>query len=238
MMPLSRFSFGVGDRFAHQAAAQLRAFQQLEVDGCLVIPVWNKSNREHTFVGSEPRSVRIAAEQAVRDGKWKHPWHIDADHIRMDTVERFLEPSDFFTIDVADSIGSPPDEHDLVAFVDRHPELQDVVDIPGIDQPLSFSKEKLTRIARHYLSAVQEAGRIFRHIESRKGTDGFIAEVSMDETDQPQTPQELLVILVAMADEGIALQTIAPKFTGRFNKGVDYVGDLTQFEREFLDDLS
>jgi tagaturonate epimerase len=60
----------------------------------------------------------------------------------------------------------------------------------------------------------------------------------MDETSSPQTPPELLVILVAIADEGIPVQTIAPKFTGRFNKGVDYVGDLKQFEREFSDDIA
>src|SRR2546430_16215691 len=60
----------------------------------------------------------------------------------------------------------------------------------------------------------------------------------MDETDSPQTPPELLVILAAIADEGIPAQTIAPKFTGRFNKGVDYVGDLAQFEKEFHDDLA
>jgi hypothetical protein len=60
----------------------------------------------------------------------------------------------------------------------------------------------------------------------------------MDETDTPQTPPELLVILAAMADEGIPVQTIAPKFTGRFNKGVDYVGDLAQFETEFNQDLA
>jgi hypothetical protein len=60
----------------------------------------------------------------------------------------------------------------------------------------------------------------------------------MDETDQPQTPVELLFILAAAAQEKIPLQTIAPKFTGRFNKGVDYVGDLAQFEREFNDDLA
>jgi hypothetical protein len=59
----------------------------------------------------------------------------------------------------------------------------------------------------------------------------------MDETDSPQTPSELLIILVAIADEKIPIQTIAPKFTGRFNKGVDYVGDIGQFEREFNDDL-
>ncbi len=60
----------------------------------------------------------------------------------------------------------------------------------------------------------------------------------MDETDRPQTPPELLIILAALADEQIPLQTIAPKFTGRFNKGVDYVGDVAQFEREFNDDLA
>jgi len=60
----------------------------------------------------------------------------------------------------------------------------------------------------------------------------------MDETDSPQTPPELLIILAAMSDEKIPLQTIAPKFTGRFNKGVDYVGAVAQFEREFNEDLA
>ncbi len=60
----------------------------------------------------------------------------------------------------------------------------------------------------------------------------------MDETDSPQTPPELLIILAALADEQIPIQTIAPKFTGRFNKGVDYVGDLKQFEQEFNEDLA
>ena len=78
---------------------------------------------------------------------------------------------------------------------------------------------------------MQEAGPIYRHIAKAKGGGKFITEVSMDETDSPQTPPELLVILAAVADEGIPLQTIAPKFTGRFNKGVDYVGDLAQFEQ-------
>ena len=71
-----------------------------------------------------------------------------------------------------------------------------------------------------------------------KGEGKFITEVSMDETDSPQTPPELLIILAAMADEKIPLQTIAPKFTGRFNKGVDYVGDVAQFEKEFNEDLA
>jgi hypothetical protein len=85
---------------------------------------------------------------------------------------------------------------------------------------------------------VQEAGRVYRHVAGLKGGGGFITEVSMDETDSAQTPPELLVILAALSDEGIPVQTIAPKFTGRFNKGVDYVGDLGCFTREFNADLA
>ncbi len=96
----------------------------------------------------------------------------------------------------------------------------------------------MERIAGKYLFAVQDAGKIYRHIAKAKGEGKFITEVSMDETDSPQTPPELLIILAAIADEKIPLQTIAPKFTGRFNKGVDYVGDVAQFEREFNEDLA
>ncbi|MGE9271121.1 MAG: tagaturonate epimerase family protein, partial [Verrucomicrobiales bacterium] len=87
------------------------------------------------------------------------------------------------------------------------------------------------------LKATQKAKAIYDHIVSIKGED-FVTEVSMDETDNPQTPPEMLIILAAIADQGIPIQTIAPKFTGRFNKGVDYVGDVSQFEKEFNDDLA
>ena len=108
MLQLARYSIGIGDRFAHQAEAQLRACIQLHHEGPLVVPVWNKSNREHSFIGSGPDSVLAAARAAVSALAWPHPWHVDADHIRMETVDRFLPHSDFFTIDVADSIGRPP----------------------------------------------------------------------------------------------------------------------------------
>lgn len=238
MLELERFSFGVGDRFAHQAKAQLRAFQMLSDDGVDVVPVWNKSNREHTFIGSEPSSVREAALAAVKALGWTQPWHVDADHIRLETVDRFLEPSDFFTIDVADSIGQAASDSDVDAFVKRHANLVGQLSVPGIAEPVAISQDDFRRAARKYLAAVQEAGEIYRYIAGRKGENNFITEVSMDETDAPQTPPELLIILVAMADEKIPLQTIAPKFTGRFNKGVDYVGDLQQFAREFNDDLA
>ena len=238
MLILEKFSFGVGDRFAHQAKSQLAAFQKLAADGVKIAPVWNKSNREHTFVGSEPQSVFDAGKAAVAALGWNDGWHVDADHIRLETVDRFLPCSDFFTLDVADSIGKPASAEDVKAFVDRHPELIGTISIPSIATPFTTTRADIERIVSKYLLAVQDAGKIYRHIAAKKGGDNFIAEVSMDETDAPQTPPELLVILAAIADEKIRAQTIAPKFTGRFNKGVDYVGDLVQFEKEFHDDLA
>jgi hypothetical protein len=239
MKPLARFSFGVGDRFAHQASAQLQAFLKLQQDGVEVIPVWNKSNREHTFVGSEPQSVYDAAAAAISELGWGSDWHVDADHIQLQTVDRFLPCSDFFTIDVADSIGKKASQADIDQFVDRHTELVGTQQIEGLSVPIEISRSEVEAVAAKYLLAVQEAGQIYRHIAQEKGGESnFIAEVSMDETDAPQTPPELLIILAAIADEKIRVQTIAPKFTGRFNKGVDYVGDLGQFEKEFNDDLA
>jgi tagaturonate epimerase len=221
MMKIEKYTIGVGDRFAHQAKAQLRAFELAVEKGVEIVPVWNKSNREHLIVGSEPSSVEAAAAKAVKESGWTKPWHVDADHINLDTVDRFIAPSDFYTLDVAHFIGRAAPAEDVDAFVAKHPEL------PAARQ-----------VASKYLFAVKEAGKIYRHIAAKKGADNFITEISMDETDTPQTPPELLVILVAIADEKIPIQTIAPKFTGRFNKGVDYVGDLVRFAQEFSDDLA
>jgi hypothetical protein len=237
MLELEKYSLGVGDRFAQQAKAQLQACLLAAQQGVEVVPVWNKSNREHVIVGSEPSSVYAAAAAAVKELGWKRPWHVDADHIRLETVDRFIPTSDFYTIDVADSIGKSAPADALQAFTRRHPELAGKLQIPGIERTMQVSPAELERIAGKYLFAVQEAGAIYRHIAKAKCEDKFITEISMDETDSPQTPPELLIILAAVADEKIPVQTIALKFTGRFNKGVDYVGNVAQFEKEFNDDL-
>lgn len=238
MLTLEKYSVGIGDRFAQEAEAQLRACMMALEKGVQVIPVWNKSNREHLIVGSEPPSVRAAAEAAVKNLGWKLPWHVDADHIRLETVDRFVSTSDFFTIDVADSIAKPAAAEAVRALAERHPELIGRIAIPGIAESFETSRAEIERIANKFLFAVQDAGQIYRHVAKQKGEGNFIAEVSMDETDSPQTPVELLVILVALADEKVPIQTVAPKFTGRFNKGVDYVGNLALFEKEFGDDIA
>lgn len=238
MLTLAKYSVGVGDRFAHQAKAQLRACQLAAQRGVEVVPVWNKSNREHTIIGSEPGGVRRAADAAVKQLGWDRPYHVDADHIRLETVDRFLPACDFFTIDVADSIGQPVAPNAVKIFATRHPEFLGTVAIPGVSEPFTTTPADVERVAAKYLKAVKDASAIYNKVAWAKGSDNFIAEVSMDETDAPQTPLELLFILAALANEGVKVQTIAPKFTGRFNKGVDYVGDLARFEKEFRDDLA
>ncbi len=238
MAILGTFSLGVGDRFTHQARAQLEACILAQEAGVDVIPVWNKSNREHMIIGSEPASTRAAADAAVKALGWRNAYFCDADHINLGTVDRFLAPCDFFTLDVADYIGKPAEPSSIDAFVDRHPELIGAIRLEGVEDNIEITSEVLRKTAAKFLFAVQEAGKIYRKVEAAKGKGSFIPEVSMDETDSAQTPAELLIILAAIADEGIPIQTIAPKFSGRFNKGVDYVGDVAQFSREMGLDMA
>jgi tagaturonate epimerase len=235
-LTLPKYSIGTGDRFAHQAKAQLQACVQALENGLEIVPVWNKSNREHLIIGSEPTSVRQAADAAVKELGWKLPYFVDADHVTAKTVDRFLSASDFFTHDVADFIGQPAPEAEIDAFVGRHPELVGKIELAG--ESFNITQETVKATAHKFLFAVKKAGELYRIIESAKGKGNFIPEVSMDETDCAQSPVELLIILAAIADEGIPVQTIAPKFSGRFNKGVDYVGDAAQFEREMELDVA
>lgn len=231
------YTLGCGDRFAHQGEAQLAAYVEAQKQGIDVCPVWNKSNREHMTVHTEPASLRAEADAAVDALSWSKKYFVDADHINLSNVDGFITASDFFTLDVADNIGEAAAQADVDAFVVSMEKQIGEIELPGLEDKLSVSAEDVRKIAEHYLSAVQEAGRIYRHIAEQK-TGQFEVEVSMDETDDPQTPVEMLFILAMIAQEKIPVDTIAPKFSGRFNKGVDYVGDVAQFEKEFEQDVA
>lgn len=237
-MQIEKYSMGMGDRFAHQGKAQLQAMVQARAAGVNVAPVWNKSHREHTIIHTAPASVRAEADAAVKALGWKGTYHVDADHIGLKNVDLFIEASDFFTLDVADFTGQPAGEADIRAFVDKHSKYVGELAATGLGETFHVTKKRIEDIAAKYLLAVKEAGKIYRHVEGKKGKGNFVTEVSMDETDSPQTPEEMFFILAAIADEKIPAQTIAPKFTGRFNKGVDYVGDVKQFAKEFEQDLA
>ena len=237
-MKIEKYTFGTGDRFAHQGRAQLQAILNAREAGIDVYPVWNKSNREHSIIKSQPGDVRAEANAAVAALGFTGAYYVDADHIGLKTVDAFIPGSDFFTLDVADLTGKAAEADAVGVFLKAVRRYSGSLSIPGIEQPFDLTEKTVRGAAGKFLLAVQEAGRIYRHIEEKKGREGFVTEISVDETDAPQSPVELFLILAMIAEEHIPIQTIAPKFTGRFNKGVDYVGDLAQFEKEFDEDLS
>ena len=205
--------------------------------GIDVVPVWNKSHREHGIVGTSPADVRAEADASVKALGWKGEYYVDADHINMSNVDPYIAHSDFFTLDVADYINEPADAGRLQEFIGQHKKYIGKLHIPGIGEAYDITEKRLEEIAGKYLFATGQAAALYRHIAGIKGAENMIPEVSMDEVEQPQTPEELFFILAMLAREELPLQTIAPKFTGRFNKGVDYEGDVDQFAKEFEEDL-
>jgi hypothetical protein len=238
MKETGKYSFGIGDRFSHQGKAQLQALMKASAElGIHITPVWNKSNREHNIVHSEPSDTRAEADAAVQALGYTGPYFVDADHINLTTVGRFINHSDFFTLDVADYIGKKASDTDIEGFVEAHRSLIGDLSIPGITNRFSITENYLREFAGKFLFALNEAAAIYRHIVSVKGAGNFVTEVSMDEVDQPQQPLDMLFILKGLSDLEVPVQTIAPKFTGRFNKGVDYEGDPDRFGKEFEEDI-
>lgn len=237
MKTLGKYSFGLGDRFGHQGSAQLKAIIAASEKNIDITPVWNKSNREHTTIGTQPVDVRIEADSVTKNAGFNKPYFVDADHINLDTVDRFIECSDFFTIDVASYIGKKSDEEDILKFLSGVEKYTGELKIAGTKLSFKTSISQIRQIAEKYLFSSIRARVIYRKIEKVKGKGNFVTEISMDEVTQPQTPVELFFILKMLAYENIPVQTIAPKFSGRFNKGVDYVGDPLLFAREFESDL-
>ena len=182
-MKLEKYSFGIGDRFGQQGLAQLEALIKAKEAGIKIVPVWNKSNREHQIIKSSPEDTLLEADSAVLALQWEEPFYVDADHINLKTVDPFLEHANFFTLDVADYIGSEITEQELKDFLKEASAYEGELLIPGIAQPFTISGEELVKIARSFLGAVREAAAIYRHIAHKKGTDNFIAEVSMDEVE-------------------------------------------------------
>jgi hypothetical protein len=237
MKLLGKYSIGMGDRFGHQGAAQLKAVIDAAGKGVEITPVWNKSNREHTTIGTQPLDVRHEADKVTKEAGFKKPYFVDADHINIDTVERFIDSADFFTIDVASYIGKKASRQEIDDFLKSVSKYTGKINLPGTGITLNVTETQVNAIAEKYLFAAIKAYDIYRKIEKSRGKGNFVTEVSMDEVAQPQTPVELFFILKMLALENIPLATIAPKFSGRFNKGVDYVGNPEKFAEEFEADL-
>lgn len=237
MKIIEKYSFGIGDRFTMQGEWQLEAIYEANKAGIPVVPVWNKSNREHMIVKTSPDDTFNEAQEAVSTLGYPNNWYVDADHINMSNVDRYTSSSNFFTLDVAEFIGRKPGREDREEALMLLAPFEGSLRIPGIKENFQITPELLENVTDNFYMAIKEAATIYNRIKELRGNDDFVAEVSMDEVEEAQSPVEMFFILLFISHFGIPAQTIAPKFTGRFNKGVDYAGDVKQFKKEFEQDL-
>jgi hypothetical protein len=108
-----------------------------------------------------PASARSAADAAVTTLAWKLLYFIDADHIGIQTVDRFLSVCDFYTIDVADFIGRPACQADIEAFLAHNRKLVGSILLKSIAKPLTITEDNLRRTATKFLSAAGTAGQVY-----------------------------------------------------------------------------
>ena len=242
-------SAGLGDRLGLATPGHVRA---LRASGGAIVPVFaQQSIREMTRTGRSPQEVLDAATWGAFEAGWRDPMGSDADHLKTtDDIDRCLDAGfTGFTIDPGAYVDGTADTaalEDVRASVAGLPwdQLADTpeglasrytgasMDIDG--HVVSFDERTLWRAAAKYGRAVAHVVVLYRHLLGRVPSRAFDFEVSVDETETPTTPAEHVYVARELARLGVRWESLAPRFVGRFEKGVDYIGDLAAFEAEFV----
>ena len=242
-LPLGlRKSFGFGDRLGLATPGHLAAAAPYDFAGIFA----QQSIREMTRTGRTPTNVMEAAIEALAAARYDRPWGADADHLktREDVFATAEAGFSFFTIDPSAFVN---DAADNMAEGELHDEVSKQVanGIFGGEDPESlylarafetssatykFDRESLMRAIVKYGRAVQHCQVMAEHIAEANPTRLYEIEVSVDETDSPTQPLEHLFFANELRRRGVTVVSLAPRFIGEFEKGIDYKGDLKAFE--------
>jgi hypothetical protein len=227
-------SFGFGDRLGIATPGHIAA-----VRGTKFAPIFaQQSVRENARTGRTPQQVMDDAKRAVEAAAWDAPWGADADHLKtVDDIPPFVEAGyTFYTIDPGEHVDNAADG-DSVTTLEQKVAALDWDELSAIylndnaDQIWgTFETETLLRAVAKYGAAIQHATKMFKRLSELK--DIFDFEVSVDETDSPTTPLEHYFIANELTRRGVRFCSLAPRFIGRFEKGVDYIGDLDALDAE------
>ena len=237
-------SAGFGDRLGLATPGHVRALQQVNANhpGKAIAPIFaQQSVRELARTGRSADQVLADATWGAFEAGWRGPLGADADHLKTPAdVDRFAAAGfTFFTIDPgafvdagADSLSGVALEHKAgtlpwPALESSLPDLLQRLDGKQFDlddHRLVLEREQVLRAAVKYGAAVAHVSRLYRHLES-KGIP-FELEVSVDETETPTTHAEHIYVASELQRLGVMWVSLAPRFVGRFEKGVDYIGDL------------
>ncbi|MCK4315752.1 MAG: hypothetical protein KAX24_08275, partial [Anaerolineae bacterium] len=233
-------SAGFGDRLGLATPGHVRAVRQFET----IAPIFaQQSVRENARTGRTPQQVMDDATWGLFQEGWRKPWGADADHLKTpEVVDSFVAAGyTFFTVDPGDHVDNeahtaPPAEVEAKVQALPWDALEDTVrdmerrylarpfDLG--EEALTFEREVLWRAAAKYGHAVAHAARMYRYLSEQAGENGFEFEVSVDETETPTSPEEHFFIANELRRLGVRWVSLAPRFVGRFEKGVDYIGDL------------
>lgn len=235
LQPLSlKSSFGFGDRLGLATPGHMAA-----VRGTNFAPIFaQQSFRENARTGRTPQQVMDDARRAVEAAGWDSAWGADADHLKtVEAIPPFVEAGyTFFTVDPGEHVDNEADT-DSIDVLKRKAtgfnwdELSALYLNQNDEQVwLQFEAETLMRATVKYGKAIGHAVAMFQRLSEM--TEAFDFEVSVDETDLPTTPLEHFFIANELTRQGVKFTSLAPHFIGRFEKGVDYIGDLNALDVE------
>lgn len=244
-------SFGMGDRLGLATPGHLQAAARFRVFPVLA----QQSIREMQRTGRSPADVLDAAAWAVFQEGWRTGYGSDADHLKTEDDVRATAAAGFtmFTVDPSDHIVDAADtmdisslSHELLAFFaegsEENAEVRDQfiasyaskefnLEDPdtGFRHTFLLQGIPFLRIAVKYLPAVRHAISLYRLLQELKGNEPFDFEMSIDETATPTTPEAHLFVITELTRAGVRVQSLAPRFIGEFQKGIDYIGDTAAF---------
>ncbi len=239
-------SFGMGDRLGIATPGHIHAARGYNF--APILP--QQSIREMTRTGRSPFEVMDDACLGVFQEGYRFPFGADADHLKTEEDVRStaaagftfytIDPSDHLNFD-ADSMGEEEisaafdalfeDEKSKEALLGRYSDKFELKDAEtGAAAVFVFTAQDTKRIAVKYLSAVRHTIKMYRVLMEIFGeADRFDFEMSVDETPTPTTPAEHLFVAVELRRAGVNPQSLAPRYVGQFQKGIDFIGDTAQF---------
>ena len=227
-------SFGFGDRLGLATPGHIAAVQ-----GTKFAPVFaQQSVRENARTGRTPQQVMEDAKRAVEAAQWDAPWGADADHLKtLEDLPPFVQAGyTFFTIDPGEHVDNAADSDSLDVLRQKvvgfnWDELSALyLNEDGEQVWGNFDAESLMRAVVKYGKAIRHAVTMFKRLSDMM--DAFDFEMSVDETEAPTTPLEHFFIANELTRAGVRFTSLAPRFIGDFEKGVDYIGNLNALDAE------
>lgn len=232
-----KLSFGFGDRLGIATAAHAQI-----VDGDKVFPVFaQQSVREITRTERSWREVLHSAVWGVFESGYRGNFGADADHVkRIEDLESAAHIGyTMFTIDPSDHVKDPTkhDKKELANFFQEHPMRRELASryvgksFTVLGEKFVFDDDSFAEVFTTYISAIEHVENCYKALRT-VCSRGFDLEVSIDETSLPTTPLAHIFFVQELRRRGVDFQTLALRFPGEWQKGIDYIGDTDLFSKE------